>query len=106
MNITKFWPAALLWLHVASTIVACVFIGFAFATTTTTMQGPAATLVANLRTAAAIVGGLGVVTGFGVMASRSGPNESLAVAVSTVLALVVLLFALGPVQVLHGIAGA
>jgi len=94
MNLSNVRPVALFWLHTASIIAACVLIGlsFSFDEATTNTQSPAAIFAARIRGAAAIVSCMSVMAGFGYLATKSGLNESRAVAASTVLVFVLFLF--------------
>jgi hypothetical protein len=96
MTRTNAHTSFLLWMHVGSVAAICVLVGLAFnfAEPTTNMQNSAAILTAKIRVAIAIGGAIGVVTGFGFMATRSGRSESLAVAASTILAFCTLMFAM------------
>jgi hypothetical protein len=86
---------ALLWLHTMSIIVACALIvlAFIFRERTTNMASPNAVLTAKIQMAIAVIAVVGLLSGFGNMATRSGANESIGVAVSTILAFFLLFFA-------------
>jgi hypothetical protein len=86
---------ALLWLHTMSIFVACALIvlAFIFRDRTTNTATPNAVLTAKTQMAIAVIAVVGVLSGLGNMATRSGANESIGVAASTILALFLLFFA-------------
>lgn len=94
-NHKKALSVSTLWLHAASVVVACTLFVLAllFAERTTNVASPAAILTQRLRVGVVVFAGVGVAAGFGFMATRSGPNESLVVAASTILVFILVVLA-------------
>ena len=88
---------SVLTVHASSVLIACcLFIGLQLSQLNIARDGA---ILAMSRTCMGVCAGLGAITGLWLMAKRQGRNESLVLAVSTLIAVFLLIMAFEPILV-------